>query len=58
MPVVLALEILKLSLELTLEIVKHMPPEAHADAWARHMRLMTVIDHIFSGLVPLVPEPA
>ena len=38
MPVILVLEIIKLSLELILEIVRTMPPEKRAELLDQHMK--------------------
>lgn len=44
---ILALECLKLSLELTLEIVKSQPIEFRQKAWERHFKIVDALDKFF-----------
>lgn len=43
------LEIIRLSLEITLQILKDMPPEQKAAAWARHAKAMEFWERTFEA---------
>ena len=44
------LEIIRLSLEITLQVIKDMPPEAKAKAWERHEKAMQFWEDAFKKL--------
>ena len=48
MPVTTVLEIIRLSLEITLEVVKGVPPEQRAAMWERHERRMEFWERLFN----------
>ena len=42
-----ALEVLKLSLQLTIKIIDTVPPEQHVKNWERHERIVSAIERLF-----------
>lgn len=52
MPPVLILEIVKLSLEIALQVLKDMPPEQKVAAWERHAKAMAFWENVFERFAP------
>lgn len=46
------LEIIRLSLEITLQLIKDMPAEQRAEAWAQHQKNIAFWERIGSWLTP------
>jgi hypothetical protein len=57
MPLILILEIWKLTLEVILEAQRSMPEAQKAKAWERHEKALQVIEGLFARFAPEAQEP-
>lgn len=52
MPLAAFLEIIRLFLEITLQLIKDMPPEQRAQAWQRHQQNLEFWERLGKLVVP------
>lgn len=53
--VAVVLEIIRLSLEITLQLIKDMPPEQRVEAWAQHQKNIAFWERLGEWLTPNTP---